>query len=574
MLEYIFDGAFGTYAFSLNDKLVVPEIANITEPGLTSEIHEEYIEAGATAVRTNTFGANDENFSRGECEEIIRAGYGIARAAAKGKNVDVFADIGPIGREDADDGYLRVVRTFIEAGAENFIFETQNEAGPLGKAIDDVKEKVPGGRVIVSFGVGRDGFSKSGKHIVRLLDEAVALGADYVGLNCVCGPTHIFNLLKNIDAGRYGLSVMPNSGYPEEISGRLSFVIDNPEYFADKMMNIRSLGVKIVGACCGSTPKHIKTLCDRIKRDGARAAAKPRNEIKTGRPGGAKKPDVAEKFIAVEIDSPIDANIGQVLDSARKIKDCGADFITIPDSPLGKSRANSMMISSIVKNHAGIEVIPHLSCRDRNRVAIKGDLIAANISGISNVLAITGDPAKRGVQSDDKGVFGMNSFKLISFIKSLNELIFTDNPFYVCGALNITADNFDMELARARKKIENGVDCLFTQPIFSRSHLDNYFTARKSLDCKIAVGIMPPVSYKNAVFLNNEIPGISIPDEVIGRLKEAGADSVKSICLEYCESIIDEIGGRYDGYYIMTQLNKIEFAIELARYIKTGGRFF
>ena len=564
-MHYIFDGAFGTYIFQKDSKFSIPELANITHPEVVEAIHKEYIDAGATAIRTNTFSVNTEHFTEEECRKLIHAGYQLGHKVALAKGATAFADIGPIDHERAAAEYVSIVKYFIEVGATHFIFETQNNAVVLEEAMQYIRAHCSGACIIVSFGVGQDGFSRSGEYIETLLDQAVRFGADCVGLNCVCGPTHILSVLKKLDVSKYNLTVMPNSSYQAAVSGRVSYAVANPEYFAQKMMEIHALGANVMGACCGSNPEYISALVKQLKHSqGATNSLSVKPVV-----APVQKGQMADKFIAVEVDAPVDTNIEAILKSAEKIKASGADFITVPDSPLGRTRANSMMISSIIKRHVGIEVIPHLTCRDRNHIAIKGDLIAANIDNITNVLAITGDPIRFATETGEKSVFNLNSFKLISFINSLNEVVFANSPFNIAGALNITSKNFEKELARAEKKIENGVDCLFTQPIFSKEHLENYFLARKTLKCKIAVGIMPPVSYRNAVFLNNEVPSITIPDEVIEELKEADPAEVKSICLAYSKGIIDQIGEAYDGYYIMTQLNKVEFATELVEYIKS-----
>ena len=274
--------------------------------------------------------------------------------------------------------------------------------------------------------------------------------------------------------------------------------------------------------------------------------------------------------IAVEINAPVDLDISYMLEAAKKAKEYGADFITVPDSPLGKTRANSFMISSIIKRTAGIDTIPHLCCRDKNQIAIKGDLIAANIEGISNVLVVTGDSVAEAHRSDAKQVFGFNSLKLISFIKNLNETVFHDNSYNICAALNTNAENFDAELKRAKNKIENGANCFLTQPIFSEKNIDNFLKAKKILNCRILAGIIPLAGYKNALFLNNEVPGIEIPDKIIMDLKDKSAQESKEISINYAKNIIKKVEENCDGYYIMTPLKKIDFSIELIKYIRGG----
>jgi methionine synthase I (cobalamin-dependent)/5,10-methylenetetrahydrofolate reductase len=566
MLKFLFDGAFGTYFFSKTTEYEFPEFANIYNKEMVISIHKEYIEAGVTAIRTNTFGANGWKISDFElCEKIIRTGYRLAIEASEFSGTTVFADIGPNDGENAQDDYLRVVDIFIEEGAKNFIFETQNNADQLEFAIKHIKKRVSDAYIIVSFRVGQDGFTQNGEYYLKLFKQATEFGADTVGINCLCGPSHMLELIKKIKPNEYSIIAMPNSGYPTVIGGRTVYSIDNPQYFAQKLFDIYSLGVNIIGGCCGTTPEHIKCISKMLENHILMTFQSPLNS--TNEKSVLINNDFEKKFIAIEIDSPQTPDADYVIEAAKEAKMAGANFVTVPDSPLGKARANSFMIASIVQRYAQIPVIPHVCCRDKNNIAIKGDLIAANIDGVSRALAVTGDAFRENDKDENKGVFGFNSFKLISFIKSLNEVSFMENPYSVCGALNINASNFESEIKRAIKKIENGVDCLFTQPIFSDEHIENYKKAKEQLNCKIAVGIMPLAGYKNAMFLSNEVPGISIPDEIIEKLRNAKADEVKGICLSYSKQIIDKIDGDVDGFYIMTPLRKIDFSTELAKYI-------
>ncbi len=566
MLKYLFDGAFGTYIFSKNPFYDFPELANMSDEKIVTDIHREYIEAGATAIRTNTFGANRTSIHDTElCDKIIRTGYRLACEAARFSDVSVFADIGPNDCLDGENEYLRIADIFITEGAKNFIFETQNYAEPLEKAISHIKSTLPDSCVIVSFGIGQDGFNKSGEYFDSLFEKVTRYGADFVGFNCICGPAHILDLIKQVTPGKYNLTAMPNSGYPTDIGGRTMYSFDNPEYFAAKVLRIYSHGAQIIGGCCGSTPEYIRCISDMLQKNEPDIlklpSPKPPKTV-------AIKNDFANKFIAVEIEAPQDIDANYLIKAAKAVKKSGADFVTIPDSPLGKIRANTFMMAALVQRHAQIPVIPHICCRDKNSIAIKGDLIAANIEDVSRALVITGDAPKEADRNHVKSVFGFNSFRLISYIKNLNEMTFFKNPYTVCGALNINSTNFEAELARAEKKIESGVDCLFTQPIFSDKHLENYFLAKERLTCKIAAGIMPLASYKNALFLSNEVPGIEIPAEVIESLKDATPDKVKQICIAHSKSIIDKISDNYDGFYIMTQMKKIDYATELVKYIK------
>ena len=562
----LFDGAFGTYYAAFNRGIRTPELANIYDKDTVLSIHREYISAGAEAIKTNTFGANITAIpERERLEEVIKQGYDIACEAVKGTNARVFCDIGPIYGKSRREEYRNVADAFIRCGGTCFLFETLYEAEALKDAIAYIKEQVTDPIVITSFAVTQDGFTKAGMYYKQLFRTAKEMGADYVGLNCICGPSHMLSLIKQTDASEYNLIAMPNAGYPLNSSGKTVYS-DSPDYFARKLEELARCGVKIVGGCCGTTPddiRHSARLLANIRHNGAEST--PNENIKVS------VSDVLGSdgtVIAVELSPPMNTDTSFIVDAAIKAKECGADVITLPDSPMGSARADSLHMASYVHRKAGIRTVAHICCRDRNRISMKGGLIAANIEDVYDVLAVTGDKMTESERIDSKNVFNFNSYKLINYIKTLNEEVFTQRPYNIYAALNINVTNFDNELARAQRKIKEGAQAFFTQPIFSESNIQNYFRAKKELDSRIFAGIMPPASYKNALFLNNEVPGIEIPHELVESLKDKPAEEVRRICVGYACGIIDRISNGCDGYYIMTPMKKIDYSLDIIKYIK------
>ena len=560
---YFFDGAFGTYYHKLHPDSSMPELANLEHKQDVYAIHRAYIESGATAIKTNTFGANPLNMPEAQMAAVLQSGYQIAVQAA-GQAASVFADIGPISAENAADSYLKIAALFLAEGASHFLFETQSSFQELLPAIRYIKAHCDNAVVIVSFAVAQDGYTQNGEHYHALFAEAAAAGADYVGLNCICGPAHMLRLIAEADTDKYAVIAMPNSGYPATVNGRTVYV-DNPDYFSDKLCDIYRCGVSAIGGCCGTTPAHIQASIQKIKALDSVIPPKP-SVVKE--PVVVEHPDWNHIMIAVEIAAPVDTDFSFALSASKSLKKAGADFITIPDSPLAKTRANSMMISAKIQREVGIPAIPHISCRDRNQIALKGDLIAGNIEGLREILAITGDPIPESERTKVKQVFGFHSYKLIHFISELNGAVFQQTPYRICAALNTSAVNFDAELKRAEEKAKNGAVCFLTQPLFSEKNIANYQTAKKVLPYKILAGIMPIAGYKNALFLNNEVPGIKVSEEIILALKDQPPEHAKEICLAYAKKTVDAVSEMCDGYYIMTPLKKIDYSIELVQHIR------
>jgi len=570
----LFDGAFGTYYNKLTNKNINCELSNINDTELVYRIHKEYISAGVNAIKTNTYGAN-ALLSEDEALvlEIIKKGYEIAKRAVLGTDVLIFADIGNIFGEDISkqDEYEKITQAFIQIGAKNFLFETLSDFEPIKSSISLIRKSVKDCKIIVSFAVKQDGYTKTGFYYKTLIDDAKNYGADYIGINCLCGPSHMYNLIKQLNLEDFKLSVMPNSAYPVEVNGRMVFK-DNPEYFAEKLLQMYLMGVCAIGGCCGTTPEHIKAAIAKINQfsNGNPLVIKPQKD----KPSKEQQKPLNERkynqtIIAVEIGSPVDTDTEYILSAAKAAKTAGADFITIADSPLARARADSFMTAAKIKREVGIDVIPHLSCRDRNQISIKGTLISANIEDINNVLVITGDPITQTERTECRGVFSFNSTKLISYINNLNGEVFSKSPFSVCGALNINAVNFEAELTRAEQKVQSGANFLFTQPIFNQKNIDNYLLAKSRLSCKIIAGIMPVASYNNAMFLNNEVSGIEIPDSLIKELKDKTPKETKKISVDFCKEIINKIRDGCNGYYLMTPLKKIDFVCEIIKYIRS-----
>lgn len=566
-----FDGAFGTYYYSKTGVTSACELANLNDPETVLLIHNEYIAAGVNAIKTNTYGANRQAFGE-KLEEIITSAWNTAQKAADSKDVLVFADIGciPADNESACLAYMENARIFLSLGAKYFLFETLSEFDVIVPALKLIKEKRPDSVIAVSFAVSQDGYTKKGHYYRTLLQSADKdENTDIVGLNCLCGPSHMLKLIKNMPAVSKRFLAMPNSGYPSTVNGR-TFFQDNAEYFSDKLSEIYLNGADFVGGCCGSTPKHIRLAIDKIKTLPEHIEKKKLSDafVPTVKRTIHDAIISGEKIIAAELDPPADSDCSFIIDAAAQFKKAGCQIITVADSPLSRTRADSIMTASKIKREVSIDVLPHISCRDKNIIALKGGLLAAAFENIDRVLVITGDPVSKTEHINADAVFNFNSFELINYISSLNEDVFLNSPFIIGGALNVNAKNFDNELRRAEKKIANGASFLMTQPIFSKTAIANFLRAKEELNCRILAGIMPVAGYKNAMFLVNEVSGIEIPQDVIDSLKDKTPDEVAEISCNYSLGIAKEVYDKTDGFYLMTPLKKTNITLKLIEKIK------
>ncbi len=574
---FLFDGAMGTY-YSAKNKINTPcEFANISERENILNIHLEYIEAGANAIKTNTFGANRYSLGcqQSEVDRIIKSGYDIAVQACLGQDVAVFADIGPIpdGKgANVEEEYKKIVDVFLECGAKNFLFETFAGTDILTGIAAYIRLRLPETVIITSFAVYPDGYSKEGFFYIDIMEKMYASGlVDAVGFNCISGPAHMYRLIKKADIRGKNIIIMPNSGYPGSERGRTVYY-DNSEYYAEKLVEIKNLGVKILGGCCGTTPRHIAAaakLLTRPQSEKSNTAISTHmetcdlaNENLVDRLIKNKKP------ILVEIDPPFDTNWEYMLRDALILKQAGADIITIADSPLAKARAESTIMAAKIQREAAIPVMPHITCRDKNLLGIKASLLGVHIEGIRNVLVITGDPIADIERSRIKGVFSFNSSNLANYIKSLNSNVFCGQDIKIAGALNVNAVNFGAELKKAFTKIENGISCFLTQAIYTKSAVENLLKAVETLNVPIFAGFMPIVGYKNAQFINNEVPGIDIDAEIIEKFRDKSREESEKLGMEITMDIVEKIYPHVSGFYLMTPLKRTAVICELIKKIK------
>ena len=565
----LFDGAMGTYYKAAPG--VECEQANLTDPAGVLAVHREYLAAGADAVKTNTFSlprlaaAHTPGW-----EQLAQAGWQLAVQAAEETGAAVFADLGPAPDTEAVPAgqvYTAVAKQFMALGARNFLFETLSSDAGLLDAVGAIKAEVPDAFVLVSFAVLPDGYTREGmycKDLARRMQESGIV--DAVGLNCVSAPGAMRTLAKQL-GGTLPLSVMPNAGYPVVTRTQVKYQ-GRPEYFARELGRLAAEGtVQILGGCCGTTPAHIAALraeLDSLPVVKKAALAEEFSTVKEqtveNEDAFLRKLNAGEKVIAIELDSPRNADLTGYLEGAKKLQAAGADLLTIADCPIAQARMDSSLVACRVHRELGLCTLPHMTCRDRNLNATKALLLGLYAEGVREVLAITGDPIPTAERDEVKNVYQFNSRKLAQYIVSLaGEGREMPGPMTVFGALNLNARNFDVELRRAKEKLENGMSGFLTQPVLSAQAVENLRKSRETLGAgaKILAGIMPVVSQRNAIFMENEINGIHVEDWIIEKF--AGLDRAQgeelglAISLEMAKAALPYA----DGLYLMTPFNRV-----------------
>lgn len=574
----VFDGAMGTY-YPDKSKRVMPEceMANLFDSEVIYEIHKEYVDAGAMAIKTNTFQANTVSLGTdfSVVKNVIEAGLSLAKKAVKNTETLVFADIGPIPGHDENsiDEHKEIIDIFLENGINDFLFETFSEIDKLKELAKYIKAKDEDAFIITSFAVGADGLTRTGEVGEDLLSEAAkSADIDAVGFNCVSGPLRLREYIEKINLPEKIISIMPNGGYPTVIKNR-TYYSANKDYFSNATLQFLEYGVQIIGGCCGTRPEFIREITERISEyryTKTRPEKKKHARLETPYTENLfrNKLEHGKKPIVVEFDPPKDLNMKRYVENVKALSNSGADGITIADCPVARVRVDASLTAYKIKNEIGIEPIVHMTCRDRNVNASKALLLGLNLENILNIITITGDPVPTAEKDEVKSVFQFNSTKFATLVSDMNEKVFT-NKMNIGGALNLNANKFDLEIKRAQAKEKAGVNVFYTQPVISRTAVENLKIARKELKSYIMGGVMPIVSYNNALFMNSEASGIRLDDDIIEQYKGLEREEASRLAVEITSDFMRQIEDYVDGYYIITPFSRVDIIGELIQLFKT-----
>lgn len=592
----VFDGAMGTelYARGVFLNRCFEEVC-LTDPKILSEVHNEYVRAGADVITTNTFGANRfklRGFGLADKTALIcREGVRLAREAA-GEGVYVAASVGPCLRPgqalpadalpDLREVFAESIKAVAEAGADLVLLETFTDLEEIRLALDAAAGvQIP---VMVSFAFGEQGETAHGVPVEQVVAALEAdPRVDIIGLNCGCGPAPLYEVTERaLLHTRKPLVAMPNAGTPREVDGRMLY-LTSPEYFTSYAKRMIELGVRGVGGCCGTTPEHIRQAARAVK---ALSGVKRHLEIRAlePAPGGVQPMPVSEKsrmggmlsrgekVTSVEILPPRSSDLSAMLAKCRRCYNAGVDVINIPDGPRASARISPMIAAIAIRNQIGIEPVLHYCCRDRNLIGMQSDLLGGYAAGVANFLIITGDPPKLGDYPDVTGVFDVDAIGLTQLASNLNRgLDLGGNPIspptgiLIGVGVNPCAVEMNRELERFKRKVDAGAEYAITQPVFDAEALLRFLdTIGKFSSIPIIAGVWPLTSYKNAEFMRNEVPGVTVPDAVMERMrgcatKEDGLKMGVEIAREICGAIADRVG----GFQVSAPFGNVDLAIEV-----------
>ena len=602
---HLVDGAMGTVLYDRGVFVnVCYDALSVDRPDLVRRIHLDYVQAGAELLETNTFGANPVKLSahglEDRTEELNRAAAELALDAAAGRAY-VLGAVGPLGVrlepwgptavEEARAWFRRQMTALLDAGVHGLILETFADLAELEVALTTARE-LTGTPVFAQFTVGSGGRTPFGTEAVVAGRRLEALGADVVGLNCSVGPAAMLDAVEALaDVLEVPLSALPNAGLPRTVGDRKMYLA-SPEYMARYGRRFVDAGVRFVGGCCGTTPEHTRVMARMIEGLAPRHPAVRVHTREDSREAVAPVPLEArssfgarlargEPTLSVELLPPRGWDPSTLLEAARAVREAGADLVTVVDAPRGRGRMAALPLAGLVQREAGIETIMHYTCRGRNMMGMIADLLGAAADGIRNVLLVSGDPPTQGPYADAAAMLDIDSIGLTNVVNGLNRGVDpggaplgAPTPFVVGVAVNPGAVDLDREVRRFAWKVEAGADYAVTQPLFGPEPLASFRREAGSPTLPLLVGLWPFVSLRNAEFLANEVPGVTVPPQVLSRIETAharGPDAVReegrALALEAARSLRGEVA----GFHVSVPGGQLDAVLPLVRELAGHG---
>ena len=587
------DGAMGTILYS-EGLDTCPEAYNLTHPNKVERIHRSYIEAGADVIQTNTYGANFEKLKvfglEHKVKEIHKAAVQIAKRAAN-KETFILGTVGGFRGIKQEDLSLSTIQyhtdnqidTLIEEGVDGLLFETYYDLDELTSVITATRQKydIP---IIAQLTASNTNYLVDGTEINEALKHLIECGANVVGLNCHHGPHHMQRSFSHIELPEHAyLSCYPNASLLDIENSEFKYS-NNAKYFGDVAQELINEGVRLIGGCCGTTPEHIsysKESVKHLKPIKTKKVIPIHRTINTNAKRTLKQ-NLTSKVkqrptVIVELDTPKHLDTELFFENIGKLDEANIDAVTLADNSLATVRVSNIAAASLIKQRYEIEPLVHITCRDRNLIGLQSHLLGLSLIGVSEILAITGDPSKVGHLPGATNVYDVNSKGLTELALRFNQGINVDGDalkkhtnFNIAGAFDPNVRKLDGAVKRLEKKVAAGMSYFITQPVYSKEKIKEVYEATKHLDTPLFIGIMPIASYNNALFLHNEVPGIKMSEDVLNQFKAVKDDKekTKELSLRLSKELIDTVHEYFNGLYLITPFQRIDYSLELAAYSK------
>ena len=579
---------------------------NIDAPDVVLSVHQAYIAAGVDLIESNTFGANAYKLGgagRADQVEICnRRGVELARQAIESSERDdiyIGASVGPLGigiapfgrltQSEAREAYAEQLRALAGAGVDAIVFETFSEHRELLLALRVLREIDSELPVIAQATFYHENLSYAGYPPARVANDLYQAGADVIGVNCGSGPAGVAEVLAQM---AYAIpdaifSAMPNAGFPEVTGGRILYPA-SAEYFGDCAVALVEAGAKIIGGCCGTRPVHIAAMRAALDDPAARGVELHVREVGVHAETWDREhpTQLAERLrdgkfsVTVEMAPPRSYDTETLLRAARRLRRAGADLINVADTPAARMKMSAWAMAHLLQSQIGIETVLHFPTRGRNMLRVQGDLLASHALGLRNLFVVLGDPTRIGDFPDASDAFDVAPSRLIEVIKrGMNRgvdmagaSIGKPSDFTVGCALNMGADDIDREIRVLKRKLDAGVDFALGQAIFEPERVDRFHRRYRemvgeALELPVLMAVMPLHSLRQARYLDNEVPGIFIPDSIMRRVEAAG-DSAPQAGVQIAQELVVAMRGIIQGAYIIPSHGDFDLAAEVVAWIK------
>ena len=605
---HVFDGAMGTMLYSRGVFVNVcyDEVA-LRQPELVRDIHAAYVDAGAEILESNTFGANPFKLAHyGLADETERLNAQAARLArdAAGARAAVVGAMGPLGlriepfgetgRDEARAAFARQVRGLLDGGVDGFVLETFSDVDELRCAVEAVRDAcaLP---IVAQMTVGTDGRTHYGTDPEAFGPALEAMGVDVIGVNCSVGPHGVLEAIEKLRrVVTRPLAGQPNAGLPREVGDRKMYMA-SPEYMASFARRMVEAGARFVGGCCGTTPEHIHAIVGFVQSVSPRrssipgAAAPVRADTSPGvapvplaeRSRLAAKVAAGAFVTTVEIVPPKGVDPAPMFAQVRALRSAGVDAVNVPDGPRAQSRMGALLSGLLIEREVGLEAVVHYACRDRNLLGMLSDLLGAAAGGLRNLLLVTGYPPKMGPYPDATAVFDIDAIGLTNLVARLNRgldpggnAIGAPTRFLIGVGVNPTATDPERELRRFAWKVEAGAEYAITQPVFDLEQLDRFLRQVEGFRIPVVAGIWPLVSLRNAEFLANEVPGVTVPEAVLARMRrasEGGKEAALAEGVAIAREMLAAVRERVQGVQVSAPLGRVPVALDVLSAVLPAG---
>jgi methionine synthase I (cobalamin-dependent)/5,10-methylenetetrahydrofolate reductase len=596
------DGAMGTvlYARGIFINRCYDDL-NLSDPGLILSIHEEYLQAGAEILETNTFGANRFRLARhGLAEkvaEINAAGVRLARQAVEhlrekqAGEAWVAGSVGPLGvrleplgktgLDEARAAFAEQISALAGAGVDLLIVETMPALNEAREALLAAREMAPDLPVLAMVTVDDESNCLDGSSPEQAAARLTEWGAGAIGVNCSTGPTTVLTAIEAMrKATSLPLAAMPNAGMPRAVEGR-NIYLCSPEYMASFARKAIAAGAQFVGGCCGTTPNHIRAMRSAMRALDAQARVEgsgPAPELNTETPPApmgerSRVGALIERgsFVTlVEIVPPKGINCVKEIEGARLLAGLGVHAINVPDSPRASARMSAQSLCIQIQQHTGIETILHYTCRDRNILSIQSDLLGASSIGLRNILCLTGDPPKLGNYPDATAVFDVDAIGLVNIVRRLNHgldiganSIGASTNLTIGVAANPGVPDIENELRRFKYKVEAGAEYAITQPVFDLRLLEHFLERIKDFRIPVIAGIWPLTSLRNAEFMKSDLR-VSMPEEIMLRMAQADSpDAARKEGVLIAQQMLEAVRPLVQGVQVSAPFGRYSVAAEV-----------